>query len=116
MTPIRLLPVVEAELQATARYYEAASPGLGRAFLAEVRRSLHQIATSTGAARIERGEVGVRRVARFPCRVYYRARLDETLVIAIGHRSSAAQTRFLATPLIRSPEGEPAAMLVSTTP
>jgi hypothetical protein len=38
------------------------------------------------AARIERGEVRVRTIARFPYRIYYRAGADEILVTAIGHR------------------------------
>ena len=86
MTPIRLLPEAEEELRAAARFYEAEQQGLGRALIQEVRRVCRLIAEHPLAARIERGEVRVRTIARFPYRIYYRAKADEILVIAIGHR------------------------------
>lgn len=86
MTAARLLPEAEEELRAAAKFYEAEQPGLGRALLQEVRRALRFIAEHPLAARIERAEIRVRTIARFPYRVYYRARPDEILVVAIGHR------------------------------
>jgi toxin ParE1/3/4 len=86
MTPTRLLPEAEEELRDAARFYEAEQQGLGRALIQEVRRACRFIAEHPMAARIERGEVRVRTIARFPYRIYYRARADEILVIAIGHR------------------------------
>jgi plasmid stabilization system protein ParE len=86
MTPMRLLPEAEEELRDAARFYEAEHQGLGRALIPEVRRACRFIAEHPRAARISRGEVRVRTIARFPYRIYYRARADETLVIAIGHR------------------------------
>lgn len=56
MTPIRLLAEAEEELRAAAL-----------------------------AAGAKRGEVRVRTIARFPYRIYYRARPDEIVVVAIGH-------------------------------
>ncbi len=69
-----------------ARYYEDQRIGLGRAFLNEVRRTRVEISERPSASRIERGEVRARSVARFPYRIYYRARTDEILIIAIAHR------------------------------
>lgn len=86
MTPMRLLPEAEEELRDAARFYEAEQQALGRALIQEVRRACRFIAEHPTAARIERGEVRVRTIARFPYRIYYRARADEILVIAIGHR------------------------------
>jgi plasmid stabilization system protein ParE len=86
MTPMRLLPEAEEELRAAARFYEAEQQGLGRALIQEVRRALRFIREYPLAARIERGEVRVRTIARFPWRVYYRARPDEILIVAFGHR------------------------------
>jgi toxin ParE1/3/4 len=86
MTTVRLLPDAEEELRAAARFYEAEQDGLGRALLQEVRRALRFIAEQPLAARIERAEIRVRTIARFPYRVYYRARPDKILVVAIGHR------------------------------
>jgi plasmid stabilization system protein ParE len=86
MTAMRLLPEAEEELRVAARFYEAEQSGLGHALLQEVRRALRFIAEHPLAARIERAEIRVRTVARFPYRIYYRARPDEILVVAIGHR------------------------------
>lgn len=86
MTPMRLLPDAEEELRAAARFYEAEQEGLGRALIQEVRRAFRFIREYPLAANIERGEVRVRAIARFPYRIYYRARPDEILIIAIGHR------------------------------
>jgi ParE toxin of type II toxin-antitoxin system, parDE len=44
------------------------------------------LAAATFYARIERAEIRLRTVGRFPYRVYYRARRDEILVVALGHR------------------------------
>jgi plasmid stabilization system protein ParE len=86
MTAVRLLPEAEEELRAAAKFYEAEQAELGRALLEEVRRALGFIAEYPLAARSERAEIRVRTIARFPYRIYYRARPDEILVIAIGHR------------------------------
>ena len=86
MTAVRLLPEAEEELRAAARFYETEQSGLGRALLHEVRRALRVIAEHPLAVRIERAEIRVRTIARFPYRIYYRARPDEILVVAIGHR------------------------------
>ena len=86
MTRVRVLREAAEELRAIAQYYEAQRLGLGRAFAEEVQRAQLRIRERPLASRIERGEVRVRTVARFPYRIYYRAREDEILIIAIAHR------------------------------
>jgi len=86
MTAIRLLREAEEELRLAAQFYEEAQPGLGRALIVEVRRAKDLIAAHPLAARIVRGEIRVRSIARFPYRIYYRVRAEEIVVIAIGHR------------------------------
>lgn len=83
---MRLLPDAEEELRDAAQYYEAEQQGLGRALIQEIRRTCQLIAERPQAARIERDEIRVRAIARFPYRIYYRANNDEILIIAIGHR------------------------------
>lgn len=85
MTAIRLLREAEEELQAAAEFYEAEQPGLGRALIQEVRRGLRFISEQPLATRIERGEIRVRTIARFPYRIYFRADQEEIVIIAIGH-------------------------------
>jgi plasmid stabilization system protein ParE len=86
MTPIRLLREAEEELRLAAQYYEETQPGLGRALIAEVRRAKELLAGYPLAARIERSNIRVRSISRFPYRIYYRVRPEEIIVVAIGHR------------------------------
>src|SRR5215207_9356807 len=86
MTHLRVLREAAEELEAIAQYYEAERLGLGRAFLVEVRRARLRIQERPLGSRIERAEVRAQSVARFPYRIYYRAREDEIVVIAIAHR------------------------------
>jgi toxin ParE1/3/4 len=86
MTQIRLLPEAEEELQAAARFYEALRLGLGLALLQEVRRARERIAERPRASRIERGDIRVRSILRFPYRLYYRVRANVIVIIAVGHR------------------------------
>ena len=86
MTLVRILPEAEEELRAAAANYEKQQRGLGRALLVEVRRAYQRIIELPLAARIERGEIRVRSVVRFPFRVYYRFRDEEIVIIAVGHR------------------------------
>lgn len=86
MTRVRILREAEEELTATVRYYEGQRAGLGRVFLNEIRRTRDRISERPSACRVERGEVRARSVARFPYRIYYRARPEEVLIVAIAHR------------------------------
>jgi plasmid stabilization system protein ParE len=85
MTPIRLLREAEEELRLAAQYYEETQPGWS-ALIAEVRRAKELLAGYPLAARIERSDIRVRSISRFPYRIYYRVRPEEIIVVAIGHR------------------------------
>ena len=86
MTSLRILPKAAEELREASRYYESVQSGLGAALTGEVRRTFRRIKEYPRAARIERNEIRVLSVARFPYRIYYRARDAEILIVAIGHR------------------------------
>ena len=73
-------------MRATATNYETQQSGLGRALLVEIRRAYQRIIELPIAACIERGEIRVRSVARFPYRIYYRVRDEQIVIIAVGHR------------------------------
>jgi plasmid stabilization system protein ParE len=80
MTRVRLLRKAEEELEAAARYYEAEQAGLGAALLQEIRGTLLRIGEKPFASRVERGDIRVRTVGRFPYRIYYRAGADGVLL------------------------------------
>ena len=86
MTRVRILREAQEELRAAAQYYEKEQPGLGLALIFAVRLAYKRIGEQPLASRLERGDIRVRGVARFPYRIYYRVRSDEILVVAIGHR------------------------------
>ncbi len=86
MTRIRLLPEAQEELRAAARFYESLQPGLGLALLQEVRRAKQRIAERPKASRVERGDIRVQSILRFPYRLYYRGGPDEIVIVAVGHR------------------------------
>ena len=86
MTPLRLLLEAEEEVDAAAAFYEGEEQGLGLAFLQEVRRAFDFVRRNPLASRIERDDVRVRSISRFPYRLYYRATSTEIVVFAIGHR------------------------------
>ncbi len=76
--------------QASVEEQAAKLPHRERARLAlrliqEARRAFQFIREYPLAASVERGELRVRTVARFPYRIYTRARPDEVLIVAIGH-------------------------------
>lgn len=86
MTRVRFLPEAAEELHAAAQFHEQLHPGLGQALLQEVRLAAERIAENPKAAGIERGDLRVRSIPRFPYRIYYRVRAGEPVVMAVGHR------------------------------
>lgn len=85
MRPWRLLPVAERELNDAAAFYESAAPGIGDAFLDELRRAVDAvretplIGTSIGGGR--------RRFPfhRFPYSLVYFVEAGAVVVVAIAH-------------------------------
>lgn len=86
MTRVRILREAQEDLQVAARFYETEQSGLGRALINEVRRAFRHIAERPLASRLERRDIRVRTVQRFPYRIYFRACPEEILIVAIGHR------------------------------
>ena len=85
MTPVVFHPEAEAEMAASARWYDERSPGLGKRFLSGVRAATERIAASPEAW----GFVteGIRRhlVHRFPFGILYRPEADRIYVLAVMH-------------------------------
>lgn len=67
----RFHPAAEAELEEAAEWYEASKEGLGRAFIADVRRRIETIVEAPERWALKHG---TRRVllARFPYAIVYR--------------------------------------------
>jgi toxin ParE1/3/4 len=77
-------PLVEQELNDTASYYNAASPGLGATFLAEVERALRQIREHPEAAPVVHGVVCRKLVRRFPYSVMYSVQAETIRILAVA--------------------------------
>ncbi|HKC82973.1 MAG TPA: type II toxin-antitoxin system RelE/ParE family toxin [bacterium] len=85
MTRVIFHPEAEAEFQAAARFYDAHTPGLGRDFIAEVRRAARTLATYPGIG--HRFSRRLRRllVRRFPYGLLYRTEPDRIFIVAVAH-------------------------------
>jgi plasmid stabilization system protein ParE len=85
MTRVVFHPEAEAEMTASARWYDERCPGLGRQFLAEIRAAIERIAASPESW----GMVteGIRRhlVHRFPFGILYRPEPERNYVLAVMH-------------------------------
>lgn len=77
---VRITPEAQADLADGREWYEAASPGLGDAFIEEVESSIRAAADWPKAAALVDDEIRRALVARFPYGVYYVIE-EETLVV-----------------------------------
>jgi toxin ParE1/3/4 len=77
----------EADSTKAALWYDNQAPGLGGAFLAEVRTAIESVVQNPLAHRRLRRRPEVRRVltARFPYRVFYVLRPDAIIVFRLLH-------------------------------
>ena len=75
--------LAKVELNEAMPYYEAESPGLGAAFLAEVERSTAAITENPEAGLVVGGSVRRRILRRFPYGLLYRIRADRIRILAI---------------------------------
>ena len=97
MTAVLFHPAAERDVSETVDWYEAASPGLGGAFLDELERALALVAESPGAwptwpswpGADPMRQVRRFRLSRFPHAIAYRASGTAVLVIAVAHPSRA---------------------------
>jgi plasmid stabilization system protein ParE len=76
-------PLAEQELNEAASYYNAASPGLGTAFLDEVERAIKQVLEHPKAASLVNRVVRRKLVRRFPYSVLYSVQTD-TIRVLVG--------------------------------
>lgn len=79
-------PLAEQELNEAASYYNAASPGLGTAFLDEVEHAIKQILEHPRAASLVNRVVRRKLVRRFPYSVLYSVQTDTIRVLAIANQ------------------------------
>jgi len=77
---VRVTPEAQADLAEGRDWYEAASAGLGDAFIAEVEASIRSAADWPNAATPVEGPIRRALVARFPYGVFYVLE-EETLVV-----------------------------------
>ena len=77
--------LAEAELNDAIDYYETEQPGLGAAFLAEIRRSTAAILEYPEASPIIGGVVRRRLWERFPYALLDEHHVDQIRVLAVMH-------------------------------
>ncbi len=87
---LAVLPVAELEGIEAAIWYDDRRPGLGDEFLDELTHVLERIqAAPVSFAALEHysGQHDIRRclLKRFPYAVIFRRRLEEVLIVAVGH-------------------------------
>ena len=85
---IRFLSEAEAEVEATAHWYEERCDGLGDRFLSELQDALRRIRLRPLEPQVLRqGKWDVRRrlLKHFPYAIVYQVREAEYLVVAVAH-------------------------------
>jgi plasmid stabilization system protein ParE len=87
MSPsLRFDVAAERELNEAIDFYELESTGLGEVFLAEVERTLAQIAAFPEAAECLRHGVRRRLLHTFPYALLYSLRQNEVRILAVAHQ------------------------------
>lgn len=79
----RFTSVAELELKEAMEFYEAAQPGLGAEFLAEVEVATRLIAEHPQAWRALSPRTRRCRTHRFPYGLFYQVRPDEILIVSV---------------------------------
>jgi toxin ParE1/3/4 len=75
--------LAEHELNDAVRYYQLEQPGLGTAFIAEVRRCTEAIADNPAAAPLVLGAIRRRLCHRFPYGLLYTVADGELRILAV---------------------------------
>ncbi len=86
MTSYAFHESAELELVDAARYYEARSPGLGLAFLAEVDRAVVEVLAFPLAGEVMYEDVRRRTLRRFPYSLLYAVEPDRVRFLAVAHQ------------------------------
>ncbi len=86
MSSVRLHPEARRELRAAAEFYREETPGLGRAFVAEVCAATARIAEFPESGSPE--TTGIRRILlkRFPFALIYRSTAGTIEILAAMHQ------------------------------
>ena len=77
--------LAKRELEDATNFYEMEFEGLGKQFLAEVKKSALRISEYPKAWTVERGEVRKCLLPRFPYKLLYSMEHDHIHVIAVAH-------------------------------
>ena len=85
MTGIVFLTPAAEEMLEASLYYERQAPGLGRAFLAEVRRAVQGILQNPRVGQIIQQPIRRRLIHEFPFGILYRVDPHEIVIIAVSH-------------------------------
>jgi plasmid stabilization system protein ParE len=83
--PVRFLPEAKDEFDAAADWYDQQQPGLGAAFIANVRAVLTRISANPKLHAAVYQDVRKAVVSRFPYIVLYREDAGEIVVISVFH-------------------------------
>jgi plasmid stabilization system protein ParE len=85
MMPVEFHPEAEAEMRATARWYEARSAGLGQRFLDAVGAATARIAPNPEAFGFARPGIRRHLLRRFPFGILYQVEADRVYILAVAH-------------------------------
>jgi len=80
------LPDAEQEFREAIRYYEAKAPGIGVAFMAEVRKTVSSIIEIPYAAVAVGSGVRKRVLNHFPYNILYAVEPDAIIIVAVAHQ------------------------------
>ena len=86
MIPFGFHPLAREELKTAARFYRDESPGLGKAFVAEVRATVAQIRTFPESGSPDADDVRRVYLDRFPFTLVYRVNAGVLEVVAAAHQ------------------------------
>jgi len=75
----------EAEINEAKLYYNLQSPGLGNLFLAEVEKSLSQIANFPKATPLVRDNIRKKILPCFPYSLLYSIQTNQIRILAVAH-------------------------------
>lgn len=85
MTPVEFHPEAEAEMRASARWYDEQSAGLGESFLDAVEAATARIVANPEAFGFAGHDIRRHLVNRFPFGILYRVETTRIYVLAVSH-------------------------------
>ena len=80
------LPEADDEFREAARYYETEAPGVGVAFIAEVRRAVRWIIENPYAAVAVGSGLRSKMLNHFPYNILYSVKHELILIVAVAHQ------------------------------